>query len=423
MSYQDRLITAAYTSPITGTRTAWKYRESFSSAFKIRLDTRRYVGLDGVYYVHLGIDGRDLPMACVFDGEDHDRDAKDFIKTLLESTYPAPGYLEHPVYGVKPVVVDSGRGLSDTVNDAGETIVEVLFQEQTLPPEVQLDSPVISTEKQFDALGISASSDFDFMSVFDTPGRALSAIQETTKKLDAISEVASRAARGNAAIITQINMIQSDILRNVGTLVKSPYVLATQMQQLIGTISSIPGDVSNRITAWKDIYDRARPLDGETFTPIEINNNILASNELVCTACTANMFLNIADSADTFPSIVDALNSLETVQRIRADLEVFSAEQSAVYDFDILQKQYLGQSETLDQLSVLAQLSGNAIRDAAPSLGSQIAIKLGKDYSLLQFVYEYYGNVDDETLERFIDTNILQLGQIILLDKGSEFLI
>ena len=426
MTYQDRLNVPAYTSIVTETRTEWVYRDAFTTDFQMRLDRRRYVGVDGVYYRTLGFDGFDYPMACVFDGPDHDLDAQAFVKTLLEVDPSDPakaGILEHPTDGVIPVIVDSGRVTRDTVNDAAQTIVEVLFQKQTLPPEVEQDSPTVSTRRQFEALTDSASTDFDFMSFVATPGGRLAAIKAATANLDVISETMSAVARGNAAVLTQINLIQDDILRNIDTLVKSPAILAQQFQNLVNTIAAVPGNIAERVEAWADLYSKSRPADGETLTPSEDNRNIIANQEVVCTAATANMFLDIAENADSFPSVLDAFNTLNDIQEQREDLEVFLAEQQTAYDQNIFQKQVITQRETLDQLSTLAQLAGDAIRAAAPSLGTKMSVQIPKDYALLQFAYEYYGVVDDDTLQQIIDTNLLTIDEIVLLPHGKELLI
>lgn len=426
MTWLERLNVPAYTSVLTETRTEWRYREAFTTDFQTRLDRRRYVGVNGVYYRRLGFDGFDYPMACVFDGPDHDLAAKAFIKTLLEED-PAnpdkPGILEHPTDGVIPVMVDGGRVTRDTVNDAAETIVEVLFQKQTLPPEVQQDSPTVSTRRQFEALTDSAAADFDFMSFVDTPGGRLAAIKAATENLNVIGETMSAVARGNAEVLTQINLIQDDVLRNLDTLVKSPAILAQQMQNLVNTIAAIPGNISERVEAWADLYNKSRPATGETLTPSEDNRNIIANQELVCTAATANMFLDIAENADSFPSVLDAFNTLNDIQQQREDLEVFLAEQQTVYDTNIVQKQIFTQQETLDQMSTLAQLSGNAVRDAAPLIGTKMSVLLPRDYALLQFAYEYKGVVDDDTLQQIIDTNLLNVEEIVLLPRGRELLI
>lgn len=423
MSYEDRLIKPAYTSPVTGTRTSWKYREAFTSEFQKRLDSRRYVGLDGVYHVDLGVNGRDYPMSCVFDGEDHDIDAKNFVQTLLESTKDSPGYLEHPVEGVIAVVVASGRVVQDPVNDGAETIVEVLFQDQTFPPEIEQDSPTISTEKQFDALSASASSDFDALSFLDTANGKLAAVKAATANLDKISQTVSRASRGVAGLTTSINQITDDVLRNLDTLVKAPAILGDQLQALVGTVAAIPGAFADKINAWGDLYSSSRSPSGDTITPTNENRNYIANQELTCTSCVGNTLRTVAGNATSFSSPLEALNSLAEAQFLRADLEEFLSEQQAVYDDNVFQEQYVAQNETLDQIVFLSQLVANAVRDAIPGLGASISVVLDRDYALLQFAADYFGSVEDNVLNRIIDTNNLSFDEIILLPKGREVLI
>jgi hypothetical protein len=425
MSYEDRQIKPAYTS-IHGTRTTWKYRDGFSIPFQNRIDSRRYVGLDGTHHVMLGTDGRDYPMVCVFDGVDHDLDAQAFVKTLLETPGPgtAPhGYLEHPVHGVKPVTVDSGREMMDLVSDAAETIVEVLFQLDTLPPEVQVDSPEISTEKQFDALSASASSDFDALSFLDTPNGVLSAVQATTANLNKIQETMSRVAVGNAELITTINQIQDDILRNLDTVVRAPFTLATQMQQMIGTIAAIPDNFAANFNAWADLYSKSRSADDEITLPYNENRNVLSHRELTCTACVANMYKAVAAEASNFTSGLDALNALADITALRQDLEGFLSLQQASFDDNVFQEQYIAQSETLDQMSTLSQLAGDAIRQAAPNLGAEITVVLSKDYNIITLANAYHDDISDATLNKIIDSNLLQLDEIVLLQRGSTVLI
>jgi prophage DNA circulation protein len=381
------------------------------------------VGLNGVYYRDLGFDGRDYPVSCVFDGPDHDRDAQNFIRTLLESALDNPGILEHPVEGVKQVVVDSGRVIEHPTEDAAETIVEVLFQEQTLPPEVEQNAPTVSTQKQFSALSDSASSDFAGLSFIDTANGRLSAVKAATANINKISETMSSVARGNSQVITQINLIQDDILRNIDTLVKAPATLADQAQALVGTIRNIPGNLQAKIAGWKELYEGTRSPDGELLAPNGVNRNALSNRELTCTACVGNMLLAIAEESDSFTSSLDALNTLEEVQALRADLEAFLAEQQSAYDESLIQDQYISQSETLDQMATLAQIAGNAVRAAVPQIGARVSVVLPRDHNVLTLCWTYYESIDDPLPDQVIDTNRLDISGIVLLKKGTEILL
>lgn len=423
MSYEDRLIIPAYTSVISQTRTTWKYREALPSAFQKRLDSRRYVGVDGVYHIGLGYDGRDYPMTCVFDGIDHDTDAQAFIRTLLETEGDKPGTLEHPVEGVKPVLVDSGSVVYDPVNDAAETVVSVLFQLQTPPPEISLDSPTVSTQSQFSALSASASADYEGTSFTATPKGKTSALQAMKAGLATAASTMGAIARGSALVTAKIDTIQDDILRDIDTIVKSPLTYASQMQILVNSIASIPGDIADKVRAWGALYAASRAEDGDTLTPTDANRNIVAGRELNCTAAVSNMFLAITNDATSFTSALDALNTLADVQAYRTDLEKNLAEQQAAYGGNVFQDQYVGQSETLDQMATMAQLAGDAIRAAVPLLGAQVSVVLSRDWDMLNFVYTHTGDTSDDTLNRIIDTNLLTLDEIILLPEGKEIFI
>lgn len=420
MSFIDNIIVAAYTSPISKTRTQWRYRNKLSSSFQMRLQERRYHKITGVEYYALGDDDNAIyAMECVFDGETHDDDAKAFVKTLREPCYPgAPGILEHPIDGAVEVVVRNVRKTTDPTNDAGQTIIEVEFPKQLTLPEDKKKSASITVEKQFSAVEEAAQTDFEANADVSTSLGRASLAKSIKEGLEKTAQNCNQLYRNSADALNTFNNVKDDILRNIDTIVKTPATLAAQAQIAVASIAGIPGKLKNKLESWADIYSNFVTAKlSSTSADVELKNEI-ATRELIGSAVTANTAKQIVNQLNSFSSADDILNSYYSLVDQYSEMTVALDTYAQNFDEYVIQEQLFSQTETAAALRKLIKICGDAVREAVEIMPAQVVIELPKDMSYFQICYEYYGECSDETIESFIDNNNLTLLEMLFIDKG-----
>jgi hypothetical protein len=422
MSSRDRLIVPAYTSPVTGTRTTWTYRTAFTTGFKKRLDSRRFVGVDGTNRRDLGFDIDDYPMACIFNDVDHDLTARDFVETLKETITPGnPGILEHPRDGVVPVVVADVMVTHNPTKDGSETIVEVVFQHQTELPGNLGESPIVATEKQLANVNAASASDFNLAQSIANAGDRLATIQEMTSQINKIGETMGAVVAANGQALTTFNTIKDDILRNIDTLVKAPLTLATQTQQLVQTVLATPGEFSAKAQGWKDLYT-ASVGESQLFdvSRTDANRNRVSSQSLTAVSALSANLANVVIQIDDFPSKTAAFDALADAQQqilnLAADLDYMQD----TFESEIMQKRYFSNRETYSEFQKLIRIAKAGTQQAAQRLRTSVSIKTQIDTHLLQLAADYHQDVSDETLDFIIAQNGLTIDNMFLIPRGSE---
>lgn len=453
MSYEDRLIQPAYTPPISKKRHTWKYREQLSTEFQMRFEERRYLGVKGVEYFSLGDDGNDsFPFTCVFDGTDHDKLAVEFLLALREECKPGyPGILEHPTEGTKEVFIPYARKYTDPTNDAAETFIDVEFRLQLTLPQNKKDSPKITTQKQFENVMIASKNDFAQSLKTDTGASTLSAVNSAKNGLNKLyssvgnvarfastvsepirdardflsftADIAGSSARYSQNALTQFNQIQTDILNDVDTLVKSPAVLASQFQRMIATISNIPGLLADKIQSWKDLYSSTGGTKTEDKNVDDELSNILAFKELMSVSAVANIARQSVIQSSDFRNADDALASFySTVSTFNEMLQSLDDEAKSFDDLTA-QEQYFSQTDSVKNMKVLLHLAGDAIRESIQILPQKTVVQLINDQTIFDVIYQYYGTIDNDTFDRFVEDNNLSLDTLLFLDAGTEVLV
>lgn len=422
MSHFDRLIVPAYTSPETQTRTTWTYREALSAGFKKRIDSRRFVGINGTVRRDLGFDINDYPMPCVFNGIDHDQDALDFVTTLKETVTPeTPGILEHPREGVQPVTVAEGSITHNPAKNASQTIIEVLFQHQTTLPGQQTQSPIIATQKQLELLNAAAVSDFSLQQSLSNAGDRLATIRETTAQLNKITETVGAVVALSGQAQATFNAIQDDILRNLDTLVKAPFTLATQMQLMVQTVLAVPGNFAEKAQAWKDLYTKSTGESNLYDTaPTTANRNRIGVQELSSVSALSANMANVVFQINDFSSKTAAFNALtdaqQQIQNMAADLDYMQD----TFEIEVYQDRYFSNRESYPQFQELIRIVNLATQQVSQRLKTTFVLTLDADTTLLQLAAKYYKDVSDQTLDFIIEQNHLTIDTMILLTAGTE---
>jgi hypothetical protein len=361
-------------------------------------------------------------MVCVFTGTDHDLDALAFLETLKETATPErPGILEHPREGIKEVMVLDVSTTHDPVHDAAETIIEVLFVLNTRLPGQRNESPIVATQRQFEAVNEASASDFSLLQSIASAGDRLATIQEVTAQLRNINESVGEVTAANSQALATFNAINDDILANLDTLVKTPLVLATQMQQMVHTVLAVPGNLSEKASAWVDLYTSS--VGNSTLydaTPTGANRNRVAAQELTATSAISANLANIIFQIDQFTSKVEAFDALAKAQQeflnLGADLDYIQD----TYEKELLQDRYYSQREAYRQLQELVRVVTAATRQVSERLKTTVTVKVLNDTTLYDLAAKYLQDVSDDSIDFIIDQNGITLDNLYIIPAGTE---
>jgi prophage DNA circulation protein len=152
------LLEAKYTSPSEKEFTfLW---ETVSKKTQLKTGIFTFPDKDGAHVQHQGGGPVSFPMNCIFNGDDHIKQADDFEAALLERDVAE---LQHPVYGIRKVIPtgDIQRN-NDFVTLLNETHVIITFTETITDDEPTKLEAVVTDEieSEFDEFSESAAADF-----------------------------------------------------------------------------------------------------------------------------------------------------------------------------------------------------------------------------------------------------------------------
>jgi hypothetical protein len=152
------LLEAKYTSP-SGKEFTFLW-EKVSKKTQLKTGVFTFPDKDGAHVQHQGGGPTAFPFQCIFNGEDHIKNADNFEAALLERDVAE---LQHPLYGIRKVIPtgDIQRD-NDYVNILNETHVTITFTE-TLADEkpTKLESVTADEiENDYDEFSESAAADF-----------------------------------------------------------------------------------------------------------------------------------------------------------------------------------------------------------------------------------------------------------------------
>ncbi len=433
MSWQDRLRQAAYTSP-NGTRTLLVYEDVSRTAEK-KTAAFDFPDADGTLVQDLGRKGRRYPLRMFFNGPDHDTEADAFEETLLER---GAGVLEHPRYGrVDVVPFGEINQRDDLKTQANQTIIEVVFWDT-----VGTAYPTGQTNGIDDAVG-ALSMFTEVTAVYlDDAVDIQTAVEEATFRdqwnsfIDSAADNMAAVAETQASVSKNFNDIKKSINKGISVLVGQPLTLAFQTMAMIKAPSQALDLISARLSAYGNLANSI--ISGSsarisntgtgsigTVTPTNDNRaaNELASRELfvqsaVAGACSSAMAAALdPDGAGGYDTRAQAITAAETLlAQFDAAVEWSDANYAA------LNGEVVDTGGPYQQLQKAVALSAGALVQLAYNLSQERTITLDRPRSIVDFVAQYYGGVD-EYLDLFINTNNLTGSEILELPKGRKVVV
>jgi prophage DNA circulation protein len=432
MPWQDRVTTAAYTSP-SGVRTEFQF-ENVSVSVNKRDTIREFADFDGALVQNLGIGATSYPLLCIFSGDDHDQEADDFLNLLSEQ---GKGILEHPFYGRQENIVPFGPiSRRDDLKTAGnQSIFEVNFVSSAA---FQFPGSINAVTDQIEADLVEAEAEeseaYDAGIKIDSAEEQVSLVDNVKSQLNSVKQLLKGIAGTVQEVENEFNAGIELIENNINALVGQPLRLAVQVINLIKGPSRAASLVGATLEAYGNLLRSTISQSQGLFTP-SIGNKI--NNQFF----TAELFSNAAFIAilETSRLVSEATGkvsgqSLENFIRIEPDeIRAFTTKSEILNTINFISDSFIELTDWNDanRLSLdLIDTGGPYFflsQANAATIGFLVQISfltrqerllvLGEPRNYLELCAELYGIVDN-ALDFFILTNDFTGDEINELPRG-----
>lgn len=409
MSWNDRILEAAYTSP-NGVRLVFDY-ENLRKSFDKKTTAFNFPDADGTFIQDMGHSGRRYPLRIFFWGDDYDLQASAFEAALQER---GTGKLEHPIYGTVDVVPFGTVTQRDDLKTASnQAVIEVVFWETIgLVYPASQANPASDVLSAVDEYNDAAATEFEDVTSLD------SAVEQSTFKsgyealLDGAQNGLQTIADVQADVQKEFNAINDSINQGIDVLISQPLNLAFQTILLVQSPARAITSISARLSAYKDLTTSILSGDGAS---VSTTNNARESNafhakDLYASTYVTGSVLSVVNN--TFNTKTEALEAAEAILVQLDDLiEWRDTEFTTLSEIDT--------GAAYQQLQEAVALTAGFLVEISFSLKQERRLILDRDRTIIDLVGELYGSIDDQ-LDFFITSNDLSGSEILELPVGRE---
>jgi len=416
MPWQDRLKEPAITTP-DGLRYVFQYTDFEKTQNK---KTSSYVFADtkGAKVDDFGPGELDIPLTIYFSGPEYDLAAALFDISIAQSGVCV---LEHPMYGIKNVNVLNIKR-RDAVRSAGGQAIFTLEMRETI-----LDTLPVSDEEARQAIfgkmeelldsnsTAFAESDTSF---FADAIAAKNRVTAFTKDLkDGFKEILNKVQ----AVQDAFNEIEDYINSNIDFLLASPLLLAASLQRLINSPARIASSVGSRISAYLDSYNKMFGTTQGTGTT-DVKNQRLEKQLLLVGIVSAIAQANLFSDSDGvgFLTKSEALQNADSLITLLVDNQDFLDTEEQASLADNLEKRFVVNDVVSQQIKNIVSLTTKNLIRLSFSLKQERIIFLDKKRDIITLCYELYGTTNNDTLDFFVDTNVLTGDELLEIPIGRE---
>jgi prophage DNA circulation protein len=430
VTWQNRVYKAVYIHP-NGFDEFEFDSENVSRVTEKRTTAFQFPGVDDAYVQGNGFGSRKYALRCYFTGDDCDLLADRFEVALL---FDGVGTLRHPLYGTFSVVpFGTVSRRDDLVTAANQAIVDVTFWTTTgvVYPTSQV-SAKNEVEQNADLFEEATIEWYDNAIELGDEEKRARHRGNVEEQLAIANAVLSKPAEATAAVSREFRAWQQTINTGITTLVGNPVLLAQSVVNLVKAPARAAAGIENMILAYVDFLQtiftspggtpgRATGISAREGEQIALANSwrhadLSALNGLVAMARAA-----IEADYRTKPE------ALSTADALLAQLEAVSAWREAGYA-EFTSAEYGARIEVIDDgrawlnATQTIYVCAGYLVQLAFSLSAERLTVLDRNRSIIDLCAEFYGNVDDETINFFIDSNSLCGCQILELERGTEVL-
>jgi prophage DNA circulation protein len=403
VSYRDRLQELIYTSP-SGKSFALRFVETNRERGK-KAPVNEFPNQNQGSVQDLGQTTPRYPVNCYIDGPDYDIEADRLWQALNES---GPGELQHPRYGVIPVLPTSIRQAEQFIDGTGRATFDIDFVQAD---EIALEYPRTAA---LASASVSAAADEAVESVGDSvgdveiedPGAKAGLQDSVTGALSATVSAFDKITNISTEVRTKISSAVDGITSNLTALVNAPVDLALELAALYRIPADTVDDVKAKVDGYATLIDALIASATETTSRYGAEFGLVnAAN--INAACIAAAEASATGTSRTRASGIDAALALRDI----ADKQAQAMEAIGADEYDSYRATRRALTLALDAL----------IRNSVALPTERVHITEA-DVTVLELVYQLYGvDGDIEALmDRIIDYNLLIGTQIIIIPAGTE---
>ena len=401
MSWQERLLEAAYTTP-SGTRLTFQFRDVSRQGTK-RTAAFDFPDADGTFIQNNGKSGRRYPLNIYFSGNDYDLEAKAFFEGLDED---GVGILEHPAYGTVNVVpFGQITQKDDLATGANQAVFQVVFWATigTLYPTAQGD-PADAVGAAIAAFNVTAAEQFA------ESVEANTAVETTTLRnryqtvLDSVQSVLQPIADVQDDVRRQFNAVFDSINAGIDTLVGTPVTLAAQTVTLVQLPGQALAAILDRLDAYGNLISTL--ISDQSYASC----NDFSTNDLFAMSSGTGAIVSVVNNQfNTKPEALAAAESLLVLGEEVTDWRDLGFEALDLVDT----------GEAYQKFQEAIALAAGFLVEISFALAQERQITLDRNRTIIDLAAELYGEVDPK-LDFLIDSNNLSGSEILEIPEGRR---
>jgi len=414
-----------YKSP-SGYETELQFRE-IRDTVRTRLGKFDFVGLDGSYFQHNGIDAQEFPCELTLSGPDY-QERLGYMREIFREKGIGTLYHPDPTIGAIYVVVDSVDVSQGVVTDAGYAKISVTFREsifsvtdtQSRPSDIAEVTALANAA--IDSAGSWLSDLINTISSAYTV--AVGAIDSCTK---IVKDILGEVLKISNSLFSAFNNIVASVFALADALVYATLEAINQIKAMVALVEESIDSIEDRIKAYGDAIKKTFGIEDDTLPPTDIQPDMAVveptpetrNRAIISQFYAVNMMCGMAKTVVS-ADYTNRQQALSAVRELLLTYEYFSQA------LDKIQTNFSGNPRSLQFVSLAPQLRGLVMRAAysiqrlAYSLETQRTETLAQDTPLVVLAARFYGDVSETTLRRLITDNRLTGRDVAIVPAGRK---
>jgi len=414
LSWKDRISEfVVLTSPSGQVFNAiWR---SATRQFNKKVGIFSYPDVNGTVTQDLKSDDFIFPLDLFFTGQDHDIVGAQFVQTLFAES--GPWDVRHPVWGFQKLQLLSATETVDPVGNGNMTQVSTQWQkdsgESATISQAQSANEVIANIDNFNQSSISGFEDSVDISTAETRQSIITA----ARNIFSLSKSSlSELAKNDEDIFNLFSSIEAAFLNTINSPIFDPVAMVGQLINYIQVPVYAIDSIKVRISIYNDLLNQLLNFVIPD-SSIESKNTAL-TNEIAAGSAVAGAILSSVSG--------ELQNRNDSVLVIGSIISMFELmtnsfdNQQVLFNSSPIDLQYISQSTTYPQLFNSLFTAVRSLLNNSTNLKIEKIIILESQTSILTVCANSYGNLDNGTIDFFIETNDLHGNEILLLPAGRE---
>jgi len=414
-----------YKSP-SGYETELQFRE-IRDTVRTRLGKFDFVGLDGSYFQHNGIDAQEFPCELTLSGPDY-QERLGYMREIFREKGIGTLYHPDPTIGAIYVVVDSVDVSQGVVTDAGYAKISVTFREsifsvtdtQSRPSDIAEVTALANAA--IDSAGSWLSDLINTISSAYTV--AVGAIDSCTK---IVKDILGEVLKISNSLFSAFNNIVASVFALADALVYAPLEAINQIKAMVALVEESIDSIEDRVKAYGDAIKKTFGIEDDEVLPIDAQPTMAVveptpetrNQAIISQFYAVNMMCGMAKTVVS-SDYTNRQQALSAVRELLLSYEYFSQA------LDKIQTNFSENPRSLQFVSIAPQLRGMVMRAAysiqrlAYSLDTQRTETLAQDTPLVVLAARFYGDVSESTLRRLITDNRLTGRDVVIVPAGRK---